>query len=276
MEKTVSIIITCYNKAPYIADSIESALSQTYANVEVIVIDDGSKDGSAAIIEQFLSRGVKFIQQENKGVCIARNNAIRQSTGEFIVPLDADDILAPNYVQKCIEWFCTDPSTKLVYTLGEFFGLRTGPIEIPPYNWDSLLWYSIIPATSMYRRTDFDRTKGYNPNMQFALEDWDFYLSLLNPTDIVHLIEEPLLRYRIVKNARNTCINPNKEAIFKQIYDNHRDLYSQHNNMLLLANDNWKEYEHLYQEIRESKAYRLGKALLRPYTQLRSCLSHLH
>lgn len=276
MKGLVSIIIPCYNKAPYIAETIESALSQTYPDIEIVVIDDGSTDDSASIINRYCSRGIKFIQQKNQGVCIARNNAIHQSTGEFIVPLDADDLLAPTYIQKCIEWFCDNSSTKLVYTLGEFFGDRTGAISIPPYDWNTLLWYSIIPATSMYRRADFDRIGGYNPNMQYALEDWDFYLSLLGPSDIAHLIEEPLLRYRIVKGARNTGINPNKEAIFKQIYNNHRDLYSQYNDMLLLAHDNWKEYEHLYQEIRKSKAYRLGKALLRPYTQLRSFLLHQH
>lgn len=275
MTPRVSIIIPCFNKAPYVGEAINSALAQSYPNVEVIVVDDGSTDNSLAVIKDYLNKGIKLIQQKNQGVCVARNNAISQSAGEYIVPLDADDILSPVYVQRCIDWFEANPNTKLVYTQCDYFGNRKGSVAIPPYCWDILLWYSIIPATSMFRRIDYDNTCGYNPNMIFALEDWDFYLSLLGPTDVVHLIEEPLLHYRIINSARNNNINSNKEAIFKQIYNNHPGLYAQYTDTLILAHDNWKEYEHLYQGIHKSKAYRLGKAILRPFSKLQSLYAHL-
>lgn len=214
MTPRVSIIIPCFNKAPYIGEAIGSALAQSHPNIEVIVVDDGSTDNSLAVINTYTAQGIKLIQQKNQGVCIARNNAIGQSTGEYIVPLDADDILSPNYVQRCVAQFEAKPETKLVYTQCEYLGNRKGSVAIPAYRWELLLWYSIIPATSMYRRADYDITGGYNPNMNLALEDWDFYLSLLGPTDIVHLIEEPLFYYRITNTARNNNINSNKEAIF--------------------------------------------------------------
>lgn len=128
----------------------------------------------------------------------------------------------------------------------------------------------------MYRKEDFNQTIGYNPNMTHALEDWDFYLTLLQPSDKVHLIDEILFRYRIIEHARNSQIEKNKESIFKQIYRNHYHLYISHNDMLLLAHDQWKEYQRLYNSVYHSNAYRLGKAILRPFSFIRRQFTRHH
>ena len=276
MHELVSIIIPCYNKSRYIGETIESALNQTYPNIEVIVVNDGSTDDSLEQIKRFVPKGITLIQQENQGVCITRNNGIRHASGQYIVPLDADDILEFSYVERCIECFHKDPSLKLVYTQGDYFGQRHGSISFPPYLFDTLLWYSIIPATSMYRKEDFNQTIGYNPNMTYALEDWDFYLTLMQPSDKAHLIDEVLFHYRIVELARNSNIENNKEAIFKQIYRNHPHLYTAYNDILLFAHDQWKEYLSLYNNVCRSKAYRLGKILLKPFSIIRQIFSRCH
>ena len=276
MHELVSIIIPCYNKSRYIGETIESALNQTYPNIEVIVVNDGSTDDSLEQIKRFVPQGITLIQQENQGVCITRNNGIRHASGQYIVPLDADDILESSYVERCIECFHKDPSLKLVYTQGDYFGQRHGSISFPPYHFDTLLWYSIIPATSMYRKEDFNQTIGYNPNMTYALEDWDFYLTLMQPSDKAHLIDEVLFHYRIVELARNSNIENNKEAIFKQIYRNHLHLYTTYNDILLFAHDQWKEYLSLYNKVYRSKAYRLGKILLKPFSIIRQIFSRCH
>lgn len=82
MHELVSIIIPCYNKSRHIGEAIESALNQTYSNIEVIVVDDGSTDDSLNQINRFVPNGITVIQQENQGVCIARNNGIRSASGE--------------------------------------------------------------------------------------------------------------------------------------------------------------------------------------------------
>jgi glycosyltransferase involved in cell wall biosynthesis len=95
----VSILIPCHNAAPWLAQTLESALAQTWPHQEIIVVDDGSRDGSAEIARTFADRGVKIIVQENRGASAARNRAYRLSQGDFIQYLDADDLLAPDKIE---------------------------------------------------------------------------------------------------------------------------------------------------------------------------------
>jgi glycosyltransferase involved in cell wall biosynthesis len=99
MTPLISILIPCYNAEPWIAETLESALGQTWPNKEIIVVDDGSSDGSFSILERFCSRGIKVISQENQGASTARNRALREARGDYIQFLDADDLLAPNKIE---------------------------------------------------------------------------------------------------------------------------------------------------------------------------------
>jgi len=99
MAELVSILIPCHNAAAYVGSAIESASAQTWPKKEIIVVDDGSTDGSGEIIESYRSRGVKIIHQENKGQCAAANRAFYESDGDYIKFFDADDLLAPQTVE---------------------------------------------------------------------------------------------------------------------------------------------------------------------------------
>ena len=103
MKEKVSIIIPCYNKGAYIKEALESSLSQTYPNIEIVCYNDGSSDNSSAVIQEFANKYSNFLfidSKENKGVIAARNSAIENSSGVYILPLDADDKIAPTYVEK--------------------------------------------------------------------------------------------------------------------------------------------------------------------------------
>ncbi len=95
----VSILIPCHNAAPWLAQTLESALAQTWTHREIIVVDDGSTDDSAGIAHTYADRGVRLILQENRGAAAARNHALQQAQGEFIQFLDADDLLAPGKIE---------------------------------------------------------------------------------------------------------------------------------------------------------------------------------
>ncbi len=95
----VSILIPCYNSEQWLAETIESALAQTWKNIEIIIVDDGSTDNSLAIAKSFESSIVKVISQENKGASTARNIALKEAQGDFIQYLDADDLLAPDKIE---------------------------------------------------------------------------------------------------------------------------------------------------------------------------------
>jgi len=101
MENKVSIIIPVYNTEKYLQESIESALNQTYSNIEVIAVDDGSTDNSPAILKKYEGK-IKIITKENGGAASAMNAGIKQATGEWIKRLDADDMLYPNAVEELI------------------------------------------------------------------------------------------------------------------------------------------------------------------------------
>ena len=95
---SVSILIPCYNAAPYVAAALESVLAQTFKDIEVIVVDDGSTDGSVDIVETFASRGVRLIRQANAGASAARNRAFAASRGVAVLYFDADDLMGDRHL----------------------------------------------------------------------------------------------------------------------------------------------------------------------------------
>ena len=103
MKRLVSILIPCYNAEKWLAQTIESALAQTWENKEIIVVDDGSNDGSLAIAKKFEPRGIKAIAQDNQGASAARNRALQEAQGTFIQYLDADDLLAPDKIERQVK-----------------------------------------------------------------------------------------------------------------------------------------------------------------------------
>lgn len=111
----VSVIIPVYNAESFIEEALESALAQTYKNIEIIVVNDGSTDKSYEKIKPYLA-SIKYISQENKGVSSARNNGIRQSKGELIAFLDSDDIWLPDKLDLQVDYLRNNPDVGLVHT----------------------------------------------------------------------------------------------------------------------------------------------------------------
>lgn len=122
MRLKVSILIPCYNAERWVRAALESALKQTWINKEIIVVDDGSTDGSAKVLEQFMSRGVKIIRQENRGQCVAANRAFAESTGEYIKFFDADDLLAPGTVELQMARLAGSTTAVASCEWGRFYG----------------------------------------------------------------------------------------------------------------------------------------------------------
>ncbi|HXB02132.1 MAG TPA: glycosyltransferase family A protein [Opitutaceae bacterium] len=105
----ISILVPCHNAAPWLAQTLESALAQTWVNKEIIVVDDGSSDNSAAIAHTYAGRGVRLILQENRGAAAARNHAIREAHGEFFQFLDADDLISPDKISAQVALLSARP-----------------------------------------------------------------------------------------------------------------------------------------------------------------------
>ena len=242
----VSIIVPCYNQAQYLPETIESVLSQTYKNWECIIINDGSTDNSEEIAKLYCEsdRRVHYIYQTNGGLSSARNTGIRHSCGELILPLDADDLIGNSYIEQAVNRFMYHPETSLVYCLADRFGAINAPLILPDYSYETLIWQNCFFCTSMFRRIDYDKTNGYNTNMVYGWEDWDFWISLLNPQSKVYRIDEVLFHYRARIGSMLSSSNQHNEYLCKQLYLNHRDVYDQYlPNIVYYAYNmnNWKE-----------------------------------
>ncbi len=218
----VSVIIPAYNAEDFIRATLESVLSQTYKNIEVIVVDDGSRDRTVEIVECFAARDnrVILIQQVNSGVAAARNCAIQKSKGEYIAPIDADDIWFPKKLEKQVQCMLqAKPSVGLVYTWSAFIdeeGLLTGGYCASNRQGKVLttLVYTYIAGNAsvpLIRRSCLDKVGLYNTKLKEqgaqGCEDWDIALRIAEHYEFC-VVPEFLVGYRQVfgSMSRNTLI----------------------------------------------------------------------
>ena len=180
----VSVVVPCYNQAHFLGEAIESILAQTYQHFEVVVVDDGSTDNTAAVASTY--KDVRYVWQPNAGLSAARNTGMYSSNGTFIVFLDADDILLPCALEAGLACFKSHPECGFVYG-----GHRV--IEID----GSLLWQKVpclhhdddqylellrvnhiaMHGTVMYRCDILKAAGGFNLSLA-ACEDYDVYLRI--------------------------------------------------------------------------------------------------
>lgn len=140
MKPLVSILVPCYNAEAWLAETLESVLKQTWPHQEIIIVDDGSKDCSLAVAKEFEPRGVKVISQQNGGASAARNRALQEAQGDFIQYLDADDLLAPDKIERQIQ-LLEDRNSGCV-AAGEWSRFYKSPSEalfIPQPLWADML-----------------------------------------------------------------------------------------------------------------------------------------
>lgn len=274
----VSVIVPVYNQGEFLAEALDSVLQQTYPNWECVIVNDGSTDNTEEVAKSYVNKDdrFKYLYQNNSGVAAARNNGIRHSNGYFILPLDGDNMLCPTYLEKAVDYFLLHPETTLVYGKAEFFGDKSGIWNLPEYSWEKFIWSNCIDVCAMFKRSDFEATDGYR-NVQ--MEDWDFWLSLLKPDSVVYRYDDVLFRYREREVSRSSGAFDELESTTIQIYENHKDIYSPYLSRVLYFGISKLIYEGYYEDMKNkyehvlaTKAYRLGKMLLKPLVWLRDRL----
>lgn len=194
MEK-VSIVIPCYNQAHFLSDAIESALNQTYPNIEVIVVDDGSTDDTKIIANKYPQ--IKYIYQDNKHLSGARNTGIKSTKGKWIVTLDSDDKIHPTFVQKCLNEAKLQ-DVDIVSTWLQTFGnenRRWGSVDLTP-TWQNFMQKNHINCCSLFSREMWLTLGGYDENMKQGFEDWDLWRRATKKGYKVRVIPEYLFFYR--------------------------------------------------------------------------------
>jgi glycosyltransferase involved in cell wall biosynthesis len=202
----ISVVIPCYNAEKYIAETLSSVLDQTYTAVEIVVVDDGSKDNSASIVKEIalINNNVRLFSKANSGVADSRNVGISQAKGEYIAFLDADDLFLLDNLAHKVRYLEQNPKIGLVHSAEERFQSETGKaVEVIHGRGGSvlplLLGMSVnvihSPSSVVIRKSILDKA-GYFDTKLSTSADWEMWVRLAGFTDFGYL-PQTLVRYRI-------------------------------------------------------------------------------
>lgn len=225
----ITIVTPCYNQARYLPEAVGSVIAQTYTDWELLIVDDGSPDNTAAIAEQLIAghpeHTIRLVRQANQGLAASRNNAITLAHGEYILPLDADDAIEPHMLARTVAMLDKHPEVGFVYSDTILFGAESGIAVNQPYSLQALRFNCLLHSLSLFRRAAWESAGGYRTNMNRGYEDWDFWLSLAENGWEGRHIAEPLIRYRRSPTSKLSKDRRYDMEIRAQIILNHPRLY---------------------------------------------------
>jgi len=211
----VTVIIPAYNAAPWVERTLRSVLTQTYQNLEVLVVDDGSTDDTTPVVTAIAHQDprVRLLHQANAGVAAARNLAIAQARGEFIAPIDADDLWYPENLEKQVQRMIQGgPGMGLVYSWSVDIdendalmgGIRATTIQGDVYA--TLVCHNFLgnASASMMRRSCLEQVGGYDSRLRSqqaqGCEDWDLYLRIAERYEF-GVVPQLLVGYRKLSSS---------------------------------------------------------------------------
>jgi len=226
----VSVVIPCFNSSACLGETVRSVLAQTRRDFEIVFVDDGSEDGTASLIEGIIDATtdvpLRLLRQANAGTAAARNRGIAQARGRWVLPLDADDLIAPTMLQQCAAVLEAEPRIDLVYTDREDFGdigaLRTAGT----YGLARLKYFNQIPYCSLYRRSIWQAVGGYRTNVS-GFDDWDFWIATALLGCRAEHVGQPLFRHRRSGRSQLWGLLPQFERLHAQIIVNNRAAYTE-------------------------------------------------
>lgn len=221
----ISIIIPCYNHQEYLQEAITSALGQTVLS-EIIVIDDGSTDNSLSIAKSFENKGVKVISQVNKGLSSARNTGIMNATGEYILPLDSDDALIFDCVERMIEEI-EKTNADIIVPSFRTFGISSLEFVLKNVTLEDFITANRFGYFSAIRKSKLLEVGGYSPRMTWGYEDYHLWFDLLKRGATVSVLPDILVMYRVKENSMLTEAVKHHEELMNQIKKDHAEVFTQ-------------------------------------------------
>ncbi len=193
MSPLISVVIANYNYGRYLAETIESVLAQTYPQVEIIFIDDGSTDNSLEIAQQY---PITVLAQENHGVSAARNNAAQYARGEYILFLDSDDLLYPDSLEVLKAKLETEgPRAGFAYGQLQYFGEKDTIFTSQTFDPKALSRENYIQTSALIRRAAFNKVGGFDRGFDLR-EDWELFIRLWHAGWNGAHLPRPVIKYR--------------------------------------------------------------------------------
>jgi len=231
----VSIVIPAYNPASYLMEAIASASAQTHRKLEIILVNDGSDlPESLAILKQASNLVSTYVEQPNRGLGAARNAGLGAAHGEYVVPLDADDLLDSAYVAECLAAL-RDSDAAFAYTDFQVFGTQNYRQRPGEYNLYRLLDRNYLTYAALIRRTAWAEARGYDESMRLGYEDWELWLHLGSLGRFGHYVPEALFRYRKHGVSLYDTARARHAEIVAHIEGRHPELYQYENRARIKA-----------------------------------------
>ncbi|MFZ6664544.1 glycosyltransferase family 2 protein [Peijinzhouia sedimentorum] len=230
MSDLVSVIVPCYNQAQYLDECILSVSNQSFQNWECIIVNDGSPDKTEVIALEWANKDsrIKYHKKINGGLSSARNAGISISKGDYILPLDADDKISENYIEKALLTLKSSNEVRVVYGKAKKFGESDSEWLLPDFSFNKLKFNNMIYCTGLFRKSDWLINNGYDENMVGGWEDWEFWINMLKRGGIAVRQDEIIFHYRIKLNSMVKSLNDNFEKRVKlssYIIYKHSDIY---------------------------------------------------
>lgn len=265
IEPLVSIIIPCFNHGAFVTECVDSVLNQTYQNIEIIIVNDGSTDEDTInVLCKIQQPLIQIIHQENTGPGIARNNAIKIAKGKYFVPLDCDDLIEKNTINDCVKILEEKNRVGVVYGNCRYYGNEKKMLKQEPINLIRILNYNTVALCSVIRTEAFLSTGGFDEFLnRKGLEDWDLWLMMLEKNWVFEYINKVHFTIRILKTSRTFQVaNKNLEEIKAYIYNKHSATLAQGFVSLYHENKNLKKLID----------YKIGNKILKPFRWLNNAI----
>jgi glycosyltransferase involved in cell wall biosynthesis len=260
---SISIIIPCYNHGAYLGEALQSiALYSGKSVYEVIIVNDGSTDPyTINVLQQLTQEEYLIIHQENKGLATARNTAIEASRGEYILLLDCDNKIRPEYIDLGIEILDKHQEVGVVYGDACYFGEKSGRWDVPEFDLSAMLLNNYIDACAVIRKSAWQDVGGFDANMPvMGCEDWDFWLSAFEKGWKLYHVNEIVFDYRVRTGsmAADTREGQNYNLLLDYLHKKHFTL------LQLQYIENYRQLRKLRKELQNLKTQfkPLLKALL--------------
>ncbi|MFV8345313.1 glycosyltransferase family 2 protein [Flavobacterium sp. ZB4P13] len=255
----ISVIIPCFNNETTILETIESVNQQEYSSIEMVIVNDGSTDRSTQVISDYIKNNnaanITLINQVNSGPSKSRNNGADKAIGKYLLFLDADDIIAPSFINKCIEHLEKDQTLNIVYTEAEYFGAKNRAWILPEFKISNFLESNCIPISAVIRNEVFKEVGKFDENLNYT-EDWELWIRIVKEFGGVHKIPESLFFYRkrfdkssITDDKKNWNI---RDQSTLYIYNKHYAYFSENNydiETLLKSKDSNGKYKKKYYNV---------------------------
>lgn len=222
----VSVFLPCFNAHAFLPRALDSLAKQTFRDFDITVIDDGSDDPATLNLLAGLPDHINVVRQSNQGLPAARNAGFRHATGRYVLPLDCDDQIAPEFLATAMESLVGQGNGAVAFAHLRMIGDQTGDL-IKHFNGFEQLYFNQLPYCMLIPRNLWHRTGGYDETMREGYEDWEFNIRLAAAGTEFRELAAPLFHYHVAASGMLASKSRRQHAyLWRTIRAKHSDLYT--------------------------------------------------